>query len=324
MLLQRMIRAARLDVALYEEVEADTSLTRQAATVVAIVAVCQGLGSALAMVLAGASSGSQLLPGLVLALIGPFIGWVVWSYTAYWIGTRLFHGTATPGELLRTLGFAQTPGVLGLLSFLPLAGGLAVVIGGALGAGGGDRGHPSRARLHHGQGAGDRHRRLAHLVGGAGRAHLGLRSRSDDAANVGRGLGAKGPPTRSPGCTEAIVHTGTRLRAPSGAAGQALPLEQAIEDALRDEAPPAAAPPARDGAGGPLTRREAAVVALVAQGLSNRELAARLVITARTAENHVAHLLDRLGFRTRVQIAAWATERGLGRPGRGGGAGGPA
>ena len=58
------------------------------------------------------------------------------------------------------------------------------------------------------------------------------------------------------------------------------------------------------------------MAALVAQGLSNRELAARLVITARTAENHVAHILDRLGFRTRVQIAAWATERGLRRPGR--------
>ena len=137
MLLERMIRAARLDVALYEEVEADASLTRQAATVVAIVAVCQGLGSAIAMVMAGASSGSQVLPGLVFALIGPFVGWVVWSYTAYWIGTRLFGGTATPGELLRTLGFAQTPGVLGLLSFLPIAGGLAGIVGGiwALAAG---------------------------------------------------------------------------------------------------------------------------------------------------------------------------------------------
>jgi hypothetical protein len=137
MLLQRMIRAARLDVALYEEVEADASLTRQAATVVAIVAVCQGLGSALAMVMAGASSGIQLIPGLVFTLIGPFIGWVVWSYTAYWIGTRLFGGTATPGELLRTLGFAQTPLVLGLLSFIPMLGTLAGLIGGiwALAAG---------------------------------------------------------------------------------------------------------------------------------------------------------------------------------------------
>ena len=137
MLLQRMIRAARLDVALYEEVEADTSLTGQAATVVVIVAVCQALGSALAMVMAGASSGGQLIPGLIFAAIGPLIGWLVWSYTAYWIGTSLLGGTATPGEMLRTLGFAQTPGVLGLLSFLPVVGGLAVFIGGlwALAAG---------------------------------------------------------------------------------------------------------------------------------------------------------------------------------------------
>ena len=62
----------------------------------------------------------------------------------------------------------------------------------------------------------------------------------------------------------------------------------------------------------------------MAQGRSNREIAARLVITERTVENHVAHILDRLGLRTRLQIAAWATERGLRRPGRGGGAGGPA
>ena len=130
MLLQRMIRAATLDVALYEEVEAKPALTGQAATVVAIVAVCQGLASALAMVMAGASSGSQVIPGPVFAIIGPFIGWVVWSYTAYWIGTSLFDGTATPGEMLRTLGFAQTPGVLGILSFIPMFGGLAGFIGG--------------------------------------------------------------------------------------------------------------------------------------------------------------------------------------------------
>jgi DNA-binding NarL/FixJ family response regulator len=55
------------------------------------------------------------------------------------------------------------------------------------------------------------------------------------------------------------------------------------------------------------------VATLVAEGLSNRQIGDRLVITERTAENHVAHILNRLGFRTRVQIAAWATERGLRR-----------
>jgi DNA-binding NarL/FixJ family response regulator len=57
------------------------------------------------------------------------------------------------------------------------------------------------------------------------------------------------------------------------------------------------------------------VAALVAAGLSNREIAERLVITERTAENHVAHILDRLGFRTRVGSplaggAAWVAGRG--------------
>jgi non-specific serine/threonine protein kinase len=92
--------------------------------------------------------------------------------------------------------------------------------------------------------------------------------------------------------------------------GHALPLDQAIEEALTDGAPPVARPQG-DAPGGPLTPREAEVAALVATGLSNREIAARLVITERTAENHVAHILARLGFRTRVQIAAWATARGL-------------
>ncbi len=106
------------------------------------------------------------------------------------------------------------------------------------------------------------------------------------------------------------------------AEGQALPLERAIEEALADDASPA---PLHAGhaAGGPLSPREREVAALVAGGLSNREIATRLVITERTAEGHVAHILDRLGFRTRVQIAAWATERGLRRAVEGGGSGGP-
>ena len=103
------------------------------------------------------------------------------------------------------------------------------------------------------------------------------------------------------------------------AAGEALPPEAALDDALTGRSPPRRGGPAGDGAGGPLTRREREVAALVAAGLSNREIAARLVITERTAENHVAHILDRLGFRTRVQIAAWATERGLRRAGAEGG-----
>jgi len=60
-----------------------------------------------------------------------------------------------------------------------------------------------------------------------------------------------------------------------------------------------------------LTPREREVVALVAQGCTNREIADKMVISERTAENHVQHVLNRLGLRSRAQIAAWAVEHGL-------------
>ena len=56
---------------------------------------------------------------------------------------------------------------------------------------------------------------------------------------------------------------------------------------------------------GGLSARESEVATLVANGLTNREIAARLVISERTAGNHVAHILTKLGFTTRSQIAAW-------------------
>jgi DNA-binding CsgD family transcriptional regulator len=106
-------------------------------------------------------------------------------------------------------------------------------------------------------------------------------------------------------------------------AGRAMPLEEAVAYALeRDEraAPPAAATgtsgatrrssPARPES--PLTRREQQVAALVAGGLTNRQIAARLVITERTAGTHVERIMNKLGVHARAQIAAWATERRLG------------
>jgi predicted ATPase/DNA-binding CsgD family transcriptional regulator len=61
----------------------------------------------------------------------------------------------------------------------------------------------------------------------------------------------------------------------------------------------------------PLTRREREVAALIARGLTNRQIAERLVISERTADNHVANILGRLGFSSRAQVAVWAAERGL-------------
>ena len=63
------------------------------------------------------------------------------------------------------------------------------------------------------------------------------------------------------------------------------------------------------GPGGRITRAEAAVAELVAAGLRNREIADRLVVSDRTVDNHVSHILTKLDFHSRAQIAAWWTER---------------
>jgi hypothetical protein len=121
-LINRMIRAARLENEVFEEVEADRTATNGALLVVVIAAVATGIGAALAHMLRGAPG---RVPGaLVGEIVGAIIGWLVWSYVTYFIGTRLFAGRATPGELLRTIGFAQAPGVLNVLSFIPVLGGL--------------------------------------------------------------------------------------------------------------------------------------------------------------------------------------------------------
>jgi hypothetical protein len=122
-IVSRMMRAARLEVPLYEEVEADVTATNQALLVVVLVALASGIGAAIAASFAGASAGG-LIARLISGLLSALIGWAVWSYVVFFVGTRFFGGTATYGELLRTLGFAESPSVLLILSFIPVIGGI--------------------------------------------------------------------------------------------------------------------------------------------------------------------------------------------------------
>ena len=125
-LTDRMVRAARLETGLYNEVEADVSATNQALTVVVITALAGGIGAALGEALGGRATG--VVGGLIGGVVAELLGWLVWSYVMYLVGTRVFHGTATSGELLRTLGFANSPGVLLILRFVPVLGGLIALI----------------------------------------------------------------------------------------------------------------------------------------------------------------------------------------------------
>ena len=142
-LMERAIGAAKLDAAVYEDVEADPGALSQAMTVVVIASVASGLGS-------GAASGGIGF-GLIGGVIGALIGWFVWAFTAWLVGTRMLPEPETKADLnqlLRTTGFASAPGVAGMLGFLPGVGGADALPGFALAArSDGRRGAPG-ARLH--------------------------------------------------------------------------------------------------------------------------------------------------------------------------------
>ena len=109
---QRMLNAALLKSQVYEEVEADKAATGQALGVVVLSSVAGGIGA----------YQSVGVTGLVLGTLGSLLGWYVWAFLCYVIGTKLLPEAETKsdhGELLRTLGFAASPGILRVFGFAP-------------------------------------------------------------------------------------------------------------------------------------------------------------------------------------------------------------
>ncbi len=100
---------------------------------------------------------------------------------------------------------------------------------------------------------------------------------------------------------------GSRAFAAAYRHGQVLGFDAAIAYALHEQPPGASAP--ATGMSIPLTKRERQVTTLIAEGLTNREIAERLVISPRTAQGHVEHILSKLGFTSRTQVASWAVEQ---------------
>lgn len=114
---QRMIGAARLDVRTYEEVEADTTAFGQAMAVVILSSVATGIGMI----------GQHRGVGLIAGTVGGLVGWFIWAGLTYFIGTRILPTPQTQadwGQLLRTIGFAASPGILRVLGAIPLLGAL--------------------------------------------------------------------------------------------------------------------------------------------------------------------------------------------------------
>ncbi len=105
---------------------------------------------------------------------------------------------------------------------------------------------------------------------------------------------------RSPGPTWHLRRSQAALAVSAAATAQQLGMSPLLRETRSLTA-------ALDGrpAGTPLTRREHEIASLIARGLTNRQIAAALHISERTAENHAQHILTKLGLHTRTQIAAW-------------------
>jgi hypothetical protein len=127
---KRMVRAARLEPALYEEVEADSDAIGQALLVVIITSTATGIGAGLNAVMIGGAE--RFLYGLGYGVAAAITGWLFWALFAYVLGVTILKGpqtSSTWGELLRTMGFASTPGILRIFAFVPVVGGVIAFAG---------------------------------------------------------------------------------------------------------------------------------------------------------------------------------------------------
>ena len=109
--INRVFRAIKIDVDLYEEVEKDKNATIQAGTVVVLSSLAAGVGA------------MQLgMSNFLLAPVMSLLSWYVWAYVIYFVGVKLFGEPNTKsnhGELLRTIGFSSAPGLIRVFGVTP-------------------------------------------------------------------------------------------------------------------------------------------------------------------------------------------------------------
>jgi len=113
----RVIQSALLNVDIYEEIEADSGAFFQALTVIILSSIAAGFATIDRVGMGG------LFSGTITALIA----WFVWAYLVYFVGVKFLpeeQTEADPGQLLRTIGFASSPGLIRVVGIIPGLGGI--------------------------------------------------------------------------------------------------------------------------------------------------------------------------------------------------------
>ena len=113
-ILSRLIRVIKLDQTVFAEIEHDGAANTEAAIVV--------IGATFLSAIGAGIGAANFWVFLLRLLIGPLVGWLLWSWVTMFVGTRLFAGESDFWEMARVLGYANAPIALGLFAFIPCVG----------------------------------------------------------------------------------------------------------------------------------------------------------------------------------------------------------
>jgi hypothetical protein len=121
-MIDRIVRIIRLDWTVFREIAKDQDAMKEAAIIVVIATFLSALGSATV-------AGNYIVGFFVSWIVTILVGWLLWAAITYFVGTTLFKGDTDIPEMLRVLGYANAPHLLGLLTFVPCVGWLFPIIG---------------------------------------------------------------------------------------------------------------------------------------------------------------------------------------------------
>ena len=126
-MLERIMRVFKLDASVFREIAEDKAAMTQAAIIVVVVSLLSALGLAVGVAITETGSAIGTFFGTLLS--GILLGWILWSILTYAVGVFLFKGKTDVSEMMRVLGYANAPNLLGVFAIIPCVGWLAALVG---------------------------------------------------------------------------------------------------------------------------------------------------------------------------------------------------
>jgi hypothetical protein len=131
-MVERIPRVFRLDFTVFRDIAVDENALTEAAIIVVVVTLLSALGGAVGALIAGVGFGSVFVGFIAAWIFGILFSWVLWAVVTYFVGTMLFQGKTDIPEMLRVLGYADAPLLLGVFGVIPCVGWIASLVGAIL------------------------------------------------------------------------------------------------------------------------------------------------------------------------------------------------